>query len=269
MEYKRSTPFFAYVRWLKGQDTAKAKEFWEDMFSDYTPKEIIVENKNVLANMDNLFELSEETLLLNEERVALLGKLSSKLNITISTLITSAWAKYNSERENSNDIICGIVNSGRDCDIDGIESMAGLFVNILPCRIRGGLDCPTLEWLGNIQYQQLSVLKYGYNIIHQIAKWGKVPANHINKVINEKTLVYLNYPTVQNESYQFNGINIYGFNNIDQISVPLRVSLKMENGRMKFTVQYNKFKYLKEYIDSMLTGMNKSICSIIDGNYGI
>ena len=56
--------------------------------------------------------------------------------LPLAPLFQALWgillAKYN----NTNDIVFGVVVSGRPAEIDGVEQMAGLFIQSIPIRIR-------------------------------------------------------------------------------------------------------------------------------------
>ncbi|GEM_PF-2962226 len=267
-ELQESTPYLAYVQVVKKQDSVKAKQFWQQMFDQYEPNDNSYSGKGALENPDNLFALAEQSTFLDSDGTERLRQLSRSARLTMSTFFQAAWARYLSERENSNDIICGIVSSGRDGDIPEMEQMAGLFVNILPCRMQGGLERPTLQWLTYMQQQQVDMNKYGQHPIHQIAKWNKLPISHMDQVIHEKTLVYLHYPTDQEENYQLDELQMTNFQNVDQIRVPLRLYFTLEEERIRFYMQYNQHAYAEDYIREMLAKVKANlveIANMVDG----
>ena len=55
--------------------------------------------------------------------------------ITLNTLVQGGWAVLLSRYGDVDDVALGVVVSGRPAELEGVESMVGLFINTLPLRV--------------------------------------------------------------------------------------------------------------------------------------
>ncbi|KXT09537.1 hypothetical protein AC579_9092 [Pseudocercospora musae] len=89
--------------------------------------------------------------------------LSSERNsdVTIATIIRTAWALVLCRHMASADIVIGWTVSGRDIDLKGIESVVGPTVATIPVRIRFHDDeCRMSTFLGEIQRESAALLEH-------------------------------------------------------------------------------------------------------------
>ena len=75
-------------------------------------------------------------------------------------------AKYN----RSEDVVFGTVVSGRPSEIDGIEHMAGLFINTIPVRLRVDQNASFAELFKQAQQHAIDAERYDYLPLYEIQK---------------------------------------------------------------------------------------------------
>ena len=63
-------------------------------------------------------------------------KISKQAQVTINTVIQTAWGILLQKYTGLNDVVFGSVVSGRNAAVDGIEEMIGLFINTIPIRVK-------------------------------------------------------------------------------------------------------------------------------------
>lgn len=77
---------------------------------------------------------------LESETVQKLTDIARSTGVTLNTLFTSIWGLLLHRYNGTEDAVFGSVVSGRPSAIAGIESMAGLFINTVPVRVRAAGD---------------------------------------------------------------------------------------------------------------------------------
>ena len=83
-----------------------------------------------------------------------------KANITSATLVYAAWALVLSMYMGSDVVVFGVVLSGRDLPLDGIESVVGPVINILPLHISVEKTSTTTDYLHHLQSRMIELRKY-------------------------------------------------------------------------------------------------------------
>jgi hypothetical protein len=184
-------PFRDYIAWLQQQDMEKAEVFWRQMMSGLKS----VPRLQIARHGDNRRAKGEGY---KELRVALpaatttaLRALGREHQLTLNTLVQGAVSLLLSYYMGSQEVVFGMTVSGRPAELAEIESMVGVFINVLPMRVRISPDEALLEWLQGIQEQQMEMRQYEYTPLVQIARWSDVPRG---QPLFETLLSFENYP---------------------------------------------------------------------------
>ncbi len=188
----KARPYRDYIAWLQQQDLHQAEAFWRQMlagFTEATPlgleRAFFIEGLREVPTSDVLefqFTSGESQTFYSFAR---------QHKITMNTLIQGAWALLLREYSDNNDVVFGSVVSGRPFEMDGVDTMVGMFINTLPVRVRlpDAQSCQT--WLRELQWQQLEARQYEYSPLFQVQKWSDVPPG---QPLFETLLVYENFP---------------------------------------------------------------------------
>ena len=100
-------------------------------------------------------ELKSKTLTRNITLPALTTR-----NITTSTILKAAWTSALAQLSGRSDIVFGNLISGRNVAVEGVESIVGPCLNILPVRITLEPTWTALDLLRRIQNQQVASMPY-------------------------------------------------------------------------------------------------------------
>jgi amino acid adenylation domain-containing protein len=254
-------PYRDYIKWLESQDMAKAKAFWSETLNGITaPTSIPSQASGELSSH------SESSLTISNDTSDALRKLSRIHQITLNTVMQGTWALLLSLYTGSDDVMFGATVSGRPAEIDGVESMVGLFINTLPVRISLDWSSSLVTWLKNIQAQQARAREYEYTPLVEIQGWTQVPRN---LPLFETILVFENYPTnVLEESSQTNGpakkashlqMEIVSSNAKTNYPLGLTVHTK---GNLVLQFNYDSSRYAPEIVERILGQMRTLLDSI-------
>ena len=125
-------PFRTFLAWLKGQDRSAGLAAWRKGLAG-------VEGPTRLAPPGT----GPTDMLPNEHRRELTDELSAGLqvvarrhSVTLSTIVQAAWGVVLAGLTGQHDVVFGTTVSGRPAEIDGVETMVGLFINTVPVRVR-------------------------------------------------------------------------------------------------------------------------------------
>src|SRR4029453_3718599 len=89
------------------------------------------------------------------------------------------------------DVVFGVVVSGRSAQVTEVESMVGLFINTLPGAPTITPDAELAVWLKQMQAQQTEISQYEYSPLARVQAWSEVEPG---KPLFESLFVFENYP---------------------------------------------------------------------------
>ena len=112
---------------------------------------------------------------LSAEATAALGDLSRRHQVTLSTVVQGAWALLLGRHSGLADVVFGLTVSGRPADLQGVESMVGMFINTLPVRVRVDPGEPLVPWLRRLQAQQAELRQFEYTPLVRLHGWTGLP----------------------------------------------------------------------------------------------
>ncbi|MGD2090925.1 MAG: amino acid adenylation domain-containing protein [Candidatus Aminicenantes bacterium] len=183
-------PYRTYIQWLQKQNKEDSRKYWAEYLFDYQEVAGLPENRvhktgrEVYKNQDIIFHLEKG---LTDS----LNQLASKNQVTLNSVIKVLWgiilAKYNHKPQP--DVLFGAVVSGRPAEIDGIETMVGLFINTVPVRVKYDKKTRFNELLNQVQKESQESEPYHYSPIGEIQAGSGMKKDLLNHI-----LVFENYP---------------------------------------------------------------------------
>lgn len=179
-------PYRDYIAWLRRQDPAKTENFWRGTLKGFTvPTPLTVDRPSSKVGY------SELKVRLSETITASLNNLAQRSELTLNLLVQGAWAILLSRYSGERDVLFGATSSGRPVELNGVDSMVGLFINTLPSRVQIAPDCMLIPWLRKLQEHQLDVRQHEYTPLVEVQGWSEVPRG---QSLFESLFVFENYP---------------------------------------------------------------------------
>ncbi|HEU4962329.1 MAG TPA: amino acid adenylation domain-containing protein [Bacilli bacterium] len=121
-----------YVNARLAMDDEQAKAYWKAQLADAEPTEL--PRDRVASAEGERFGKLQATL--SAEQTAALKKVSEESGLTLNTLCLAAYALLLQQVTRQDDLLFGIVTSGRSVPVTGIEELLGCLINTLPLRVR-------------------------------------------------------------------------------------------------------------------------------------
>ncbi|WP_454382548.1 amino acid adenylation domain-containing protein [Streptococcus sp. Marseille-Q7156] len=146
--------FGEYVHWLGKQNTLSEISFWKEQIEDYENEKRIPEIGGD-QDTDNLLLICDTRI--DENVVQKVTAYTENNNVTANAIFETVWSVVLSQYTGSNDVIFGIVNSGRNIELSGIENTVGLFIHTLPLRIMFGNTTTVSELIKEVHTKTLEV----------------------------------------------------------------------------------------------------------------
>ncbi len=224
--FEPSRPYRDYIAWLQQQDLAQAESYWRQELRGFTaPPPLGADRMSAAAptGQDAAASAGQVRLLIERTRMSeaatvALRSLAKEYQFTLSTVVRGAWALLLSRYSGKEDVLFGTVFSGRPPELQGIESMVGVFINTLPVRVRIPPAARLFSWLGQLQAQQAELRQYEYTPLAQIQQWSEMTPG---TPLFESFLVFENYPVDQALAEKAGDLEISDVEGVEEVDFPL------------------------------------------------
>lgn len=227
-----------YIAWLENQNRQQAQRFWQDILQDAEPGALLTDRTGQQGYLELFDQIAEAECLA-------LQQLAQQLGVTLNTLVQAAWALVVAERSGSDGVLFGITVSGRANNLDGIESIAGLFINTLPLYLQLDRDMPLSDWLKAIQAKQFAMQQYEYSSLADIKKWSGAT------VAFDSIFIYENYPVDKALMNAEQPLRLCGVKAYEHTNYPLTLLAIPDNG-LNLQMTYNSALFSVDTVKAYL-----------------
>jgi non-ribosomal peptide synthetase component F len=162
-------------------------------------------------------------LLLSAAATARLQELARTRRLTLSTLIQGTWALLLSRYGGNDDVLFGVTISGRPPELAGVESMIGMFINVLPLRVSIREEASLCEWLGQLQENVFELRPNEHVPLSKIQSWTAIGAG---RPLFESIVTVQNLPFARALEEHAERLGIEEIRDIERAHYPLAVTVR-------------------------------------------
>lgn len=156
---KLPRPYSDVLQWAWQQDREQAHAFWKRMLAGFTRPNALVTHDAPLSP-DN--EVLCKEVFLSGESSSALYELCKQHQVTFSNFIAGVWSLVISMETGDDDVVFGLVVSGRPAHMEGIEYTVGNMVNLLPLRLQIDPRSSFISWMKELQPVMWEMKNYEY-----------------------------------------------------------------------------------------------------------
>ncbi len=169
-------PYRDYLLWVQGSDPGRAEAYWRKRLAGFVaPTPFAVDRPRVPDTQAAAASTERRRMQLSVETDAALRSLARQHRLTPNTVLQGVWALLLSRYSGERDVVFGSVVSGREGDLEGIDTMVGLLVNTLPARVRVDPETSVLAWLKALQAELVEMREHEHVSLISIQGWSEVP----------------------------------------------------------------------------------------------
>lgn len=245
----RSRPYADYISWLQEQDLSHAEAFWRRTLKGFNAPTPLGVDRPADASLEQAGEVfgAEETRF-SQSKTDALQELARGNRLTLNVLVQGAWALLLSRYSGREDVVFGATVSGRPPQLDGVDSMLGLFINSVPVRVKVPPEMSLLPWLQKIQEQQAEMLLYEHSPLVEVQKWSDVPRGF---PLFESVVIFENFPVERPSQKRNDDIQTHRPTLFERTNYPL--TLVVEPGtELMLQLLYDCRRFDQETITRML-----------------
>jgi amino acid adenylation domain-containing protein/non-ribosomal peptide synthase protein (TIGR01720 family) len=243
---KRERGYRDYIAWIRKQDLREAESFWRRLLEGFKSPAPL--GTRQIADDS---EYVEQQIQLPQSATASLQRFAQRHQLTQNTLVQGAWALLLSSLTGQEDVVFGVVVSGRSAQVAEVESIVGLFINTLPARATITADAEVAVWLKQLQAQQAEISQYEYSPLARVQAWSEVEPG---QPLFESIFVFENYPMASPADgwlKEGGGLRVGSVRSIERSNYPLTVWV-IPDREFVLRIGYDKRRFHKEWISQLL-----------------
>ncbi|EPX2856277.1 amino acid adenylation domain-containing protein [Streptococcus pyogenes] len=250
--YDKNLQVDNYIEYLNNNFDKNHKQYWEKYLEN-------LDSLSFIGKKESFSDLKiceyKETL--DKKICEEIEKLSRDNKVTVASFLQMVWIYTLSRYTGNDEVVSGIINSGRDIELKNIENIPGLLINTLPCRFKLENDKTFIDNMKRLHEQEIKSKKHGLLPLSKILKTTK--ENSLN--IFDTLFVYENYPF---DDSKFSDLKISNIKGFEKTNYPFVFSSgKNSENNLILKIAYDSNQFNKRYISDCLSFMKDLICKIL------
>lgn len=239
-----------YQQWISKQDKEEALLYWENYLDEYHEIVTMKDDPNDFMNRGEI-DRKELNFVINETLKEGIQRIAKKEQLTLASLFQSLWGVLLNKLFNHNDIVFGVVVSGRNPQIQNIEHIVGLFINTIPLRIKLDSQSTIISIAKRVQEDIERGNTYGYVSLAQIQS-----RLDLDGVLFDNMVSYENYANYNNYSNRLGNESELGFqlesiSEFEQTIYNISFIVEPKDKQFDIKVIYNDLTCNKDTIDKI------------------
>ena len=263
VESKPTFDYGEFIAYLQSQSLDDAEKFWREELAGFSQPTRLKDNlhfESAHRKDPQSGSHQQQTLRLSLEQSERIREFARKHRLTVNTVILGAWARLLNVHPRERDVLFGTTVSGRPAELHGVESAVGLFINTLPLRIRFDDEESTVDWLKNIQQQQLNTRQYEFSPLSSVQRWSDIPRG---ESLFESIVVFENYPEPSKVDLDAVGLSVDDFCYIEQSNYPLAL-LVVPQDEIEFHLVHDLRRFSKNFASAALNQISQILNSLVE-----
>lgn len=246
-------PYRNFIDWLTLR-TGNSEPFWRAHLAGFETRTRLARGDTTRAEVrPQAFERK-----LDASTTKALDVFCRGQRITQSTLMQAAFALLLGRYTLTDDVLFGITLSGRSYQVEGIDSMVGLFINTLPMRLTWQRDTTVAAWLARTQGLGLALQQHEQDSLVDIQRWSGLGGS-----LFDALLVFENYPLDRSSLRLTDDLEVEPFTTSEHLDYPLIVAV-IPGDELVFHVIYASDIFGQSFVRDLLDHYCQLITAMID-----
>ncbi len=260
-----SRPFRDYVAWLLGRDESEAEPYWRTALRGITePTPLGLDGLAARLPAGGPSAQGECEVTLERGTTAALQGLARSRRLTLSTLIQGAWALLLARYSGRPDVLFGVSVSGRPPELAGVETMVGMFINVLPLRVAVDESASLIPWLLGLQDRLVDLRRFEAVPLSRIRGWSEVPPG---RPLFESIVTVQNLPFVESLRQRADRLGIESPRYLDRTHYPITLTA-VPDAALRLTIDYDARRFAADAIERALGHLRALLQSMADDPEG-
>ncbi|MNW26218.1 Linear gramicidin synthase subunit D [compost metagenome] len=239
-------PYRDYIAWLGEQDLSAAEMYWREQLAGFTSPTSLGIERRIPEREASYASVAQ---MLPAKITQKLVAMSRHYQLTLGTLVQGAWAILLSRYAGENNVLFGSTVAGRPTELEGFESMIGLFINTLPVHVKVREEQTAAEWLTKLQASLVEMRQFEYSSLSEVQSWSEVPNG---TPLFQSLVVFENYPVSKAlEEGGADVLRMHTFQSFEHTNYPLTL-VAFPGDELAMQLIYEESRFASEDVTRLL-----------------
>ncbi|HEX8462607.1 MAG TPA: amino acid adenylation domain-containing protein [Segetibacter sp.] len=189
LKQKQEDLYEDYIRYIERKDKDRAKEYWTNYLSSVHQSTLLPFISNTSERTKGIGSYKSLYAETDVTTTARIQDFARSNGLTVNTIIQGVWSYLLHSYTASNNIVFGVIVSGRPDDLPFVEQRVGMYINALPLYACVPGEIEIVQWLKGIQNDQVKSRGHQYTPLHEVQRWTGIQGDFFDSL-----LVFENYP---------------------------------------------------------------------------
>ncbi len=262
-----------FIEYLSSYDKVKASLYWREYLKGLkTVLPLNIPKRPLNPQIDRLGmdpanehlsrRYTDHSVLLSKDTTTNLTRFANSHRITLNTLVQGAWAIVLQRYNQQDEVLFGVTNAGRPPELNRVEERIGLYINTTPLRVAFHKRFKLLDWLKQLQDQQVEMREFQFSGINEIQSLSAVDNT---QALFESIVVFENYPMSKIEHSGKDPLDIGHVDVHEYANYPLTV-VASGGEQLKLLISYDNSIYESIVIKRLLDHNVNALNSLVSAN---
>lgn len=246
IEFDYIRPYQDYIKFLQKLNKENDLLFWKNYLNGFAEKTPLIIDNIPFIKFDDGYQ--KKTIGINKIDSELIIRFARENHLTLNSLLQAAWAILLHKYSKKNDIIFGATFSGRPANLEGAESMVGLFINSLPIRAKINSQMLIINWIKDFHDSLAELKDHEHSALVEIQKESELPPK---QNLFDSLFVFENYPVNESLNDNKNKLEFSDFNSFEKTNYPLTI-ISGPGNKIKIDAAFDGSQISETSVDLLL-----------------
>jgi amino acid adenylation domain-containing protein len=248
-----------YIRYLERIDKSAEEQYWRNYLQGISEGTLLPFIRKTAERNKGKGEYASLLLELDSAATTKIQGYAQSRRLTLNTLMQGVWALLLRHYTASDEVVYGIVVSGRPDDLPNVEQRVGMYINTLLLKAAFDAGQETESWLQDLQADQVASREYQYTPLQDVQGWTGVKGDLFDSI-----LVFENYPVSKLVNSGTWSLQVENATITEQTNYPLTVIVSSSE-ELSISFSYNTKLLEQTYIQAIRDHFERVLLQITDG----
>ncbi|HEY4326480.1 MAG TPA: amino acid adenylation domain-containing protein [Mucilaginibacter sp.] len=247
-----------YIRYLEQKDKEAEESYWRSYLNGINHGTLLPFISITTDRTKGIGSYQLQYIVLNKSKTSQIQAYVQSKGLTVNTLMQGVWAWLLHRYTGDNEIVYGVVVSGRPDELAAVEQRVGMYINTLALKAEFSGNQNTLNWLKGLQADQVSSRQYQYTALQDVQKWAGIKGD-----IFDNILVFENYPVSKLVASGSWSLQVGNVETTEQTNYPLTLTITNAE-ELSISFSYNTDLLQQDYVTAIRDQFEEVLFQMVD-----
>ncbi|MBC8087231.1 MAG: amino acid adenylation domain-containing protein [Phycisphaerae bacterium] len=236
--------FSEYTNWIEQQSLVESRAFWKENLMGFSAPTTLPRD---FPQGVTLYKYEHYEAHLSTHATLKLRELALREDLTLNTLVMSAWGLMLSRYSGEQEVVFGATKNTRSGTIPGADAMLGVFLATIPVRLHANPEMSVLQWLQHVRARWVSLRGHEHLPLVAIRECSELRTPRLF----DSLVVFENYQFGTRLHAQGGAWNTRHFRILEQTGFPLTL-LAYGDAELALRIEFDTSRFSPSLIKRMM-----------------